>query len=159
MRTSSRAWSAFVIAAALGAAAVLASGTGARAQESPLMTAYVGGVDSGSGAVPELVVSNLSSTEMTLDLVLRDTAGAVVASHPAEIALAGGQTLALDLNAQLKREVPRGKKPYRGLMTVEVGGDEAFGPDSVLVHVTQYFGSRKRPRAAFVLRPTYHAVN
>ena len=159
MRTSNRAWSAFAIAAALGAAAVLSSGTRARAQAEPMTTAYVGGVDTGSGAVPELVLSNLSNTSMTLDLVLRDGAGAVLVNHPAEIPLAGSQTVAVDLLAQLKRDVPRGKKPYRGIVMVEVGGDSSFGQDSVLVHVTQYFGSRKRPRAAFVLRPAYRAVN
>jgi hypothetical protein len=135
-------------------AASLATRDAARA-EGASCSAFVGGADSSKGAVPELVLSNLTDTVYTLDLTLRDRAGVVLASRDDEITLDPRATLQVDLLEQIRRDLPARTKPYAGLFSVEVRGDAPFAPETVLVHVTQYFGSRKAPKAAYVLRPGF----
>lgn len=143
------------------AAALLATGLWASrgAVADPVTAAVIGGVDSSPGAVPELVVSNLTSAAQTLDVVILDTDGATIVSHTADITLGPRATVAVDLLEQLRRDLPKKTKPYAGLFTVEVRGDVAFTESNVLVHVTQFFGTRKKPKAAFVLRPVFRSLN
>jgi hypothetical protein len=63
--------------------------------------------------------------------------------------------VAVDLMEQFSRDLPKRTKPYQGLFSVEVSGASPFGANTVLIHVTQFYGSRKNPKAAFVLPATY----
>lgn len=153
-RSSVRALVLCVSACAGAVAASVASREAARA-DGVSCSAFVGGADSSKGAVPELVLSNLTDSAMSLDLTLRDAAGQVLVSRDDEVALEPRATVQVDLLEQIRRELPGRTKPYAGLFTVEVRGDAPFAEDAVLVHVTQYFGSRKAPKAAYVLRPAF----
>jgi hypothetical protein len=142
--------------------AVLAGALGAAMLERPSAraatagwAAYVGGVDTSAGTAPELVVWNAAPQEVTLDLVLVDKLGATILEAPGEIVLGPRQTVTVDLNARLRRDLPKGAKPYAGMLTVELHGPAPFASDTALVHVTQYYGTRKRPRVAYVLRALF----
>lgn len=117
--------------------------------------AYVGGVDTSAGTATELVVWNAAPQEVTLDLVLRDRAGAVLVDGPGEIVVGARQTVTVDLHERLRRDLAKGAKPYAGTLSVELHGAPPFTSDTAIVHVTQYFGTRKKPRTAFVLRALF----
>lgn len=144
---------AFLGAATLAAGAAFVLAPVGRAQEIVPVTAYIGGVDTKAKSASEIVLSNLTSSSFTLNLVLRDTDGTAIVDRPGEITLNPRQTKAVDILEQLRRGLPLRTKPYAGILTVEVSGDPPFSEETVLVHVTQYYGPRKTPRAAFVLRP------
>lgn len=151
-----------VLWAALGLAAIAAASTAALRSEPARAagtgcTAYFGGVTSEKGAVPELVLFNTGDATLTLDLLLRDASGTVLADRADELTLGPRQTLAVDLLEQLARDVDRPAKPYAGLLSVEVHGDAGFDGDVVIAHVAQYFGKRTKPTAAYVLRPVFVA--
>ena len=46
-------------------------------------------------------------------------------------------------------------KAYLGLVTAELTGDAPFGSTTTLVHATQYFGPRKKPKAGFVVKALF----
>jgi hypothetical protein len=144
-----------LLATSVAAVGMLHATAGAQAT---LSTAFVGGIETGRSAVPELVVFNTSASEMTLNLVLRSPAGVSLANLPA--ALTGGprQSLYRDLRADLARAGTKGRA-YVGAFTAEVSGEAPFAPSTTIVHVTQYFGSRKKPRAAFVVRPVFNETS
>jgi hypothetical protein len=145
-------------AVALAGAAALAGFSAARAA-GPTCTAFIGGVETAKTIVPELVVLNTAGADMTLDLVLRNAAGQAIVTLPAAVAVPARQTVFVDLQEKLKTAGLNGK-PYVGLFAVELTGEAPFGADAAVVHVTQYFGSRRKPKAAFTLRPLFPpAVN
>ena len=45
------------------------------------------------------------------------------------------------------------RQPY-----VELTGDAPFSEDAVIVHATQYFGKRKKPRGAVIQRALFRTV-
>ena len=143
----------FLAAAALGAA-LLVRGE-ADAQAVIVSTAHFAGAQSDKRSVPELVLFNTTSTAMTLDLQLVAPDGSVLVDRAGEIALGSRQTAFVNLAAELAQDLPEGTKPYRGSFSVVVSGAEPFGESTVIAHVAQYFGSRKSPKAAYVLRPLY----
>lgn len=144
-----------VVAAVLGAAAASFGGRDTARAEGASCSAFVGGADASKGAVPELVLSNLTDSEMTLDLVLRDKVGVAIIDRQGEITLSPRATMSVDLLEQFRRGLPKRTKPYASLFSVEVRGVDPFASNTVLMHVTQYFGSRSKPKAAFVLRPEF----
>ncbi|MCE9637823.1 MAG: hypothetical protein K8T90_19155 [Planctomycetes bacterium] len=147
-----------VLAAILAATVSVGLWAARGAAADPVTAAIVGGVDSSAGAVPELVLSNLTSATQTLDILLLDANGDTLVSHAADVTLGPRATVAVDLLEQLRRDLPKKAKPYAGIFTVEVRGDAGFTESAVLVHVTQFFGTRKKPKAAFVLRPVFRAL-
>lgn len=158
MTTETRSTRPFAFAALVAAAALAGLWAAPWASAEPVTAAVVGGVDSSAGAVPELVLSNLTGASQTLDIVLLDASGNEIVNHPADVTLGPRQTVAVDLIEQLSRGLPKKTKHYAGLFTVEVRGDAGFTTDSTLVHVTQFFGTRKKPKAAFVLRPVFRPL-
>ena len=119
--------------------------------------AFVGGLEAGKSADPELVVLNTTSSSMTLDLVLRGTDGPVLADLPGSLTVGPNQTIARDLRADLAH-AGSGGRAYVGVFSAEVSGEDPFAASTVVVHVTQYFGSRKKPKAAFVVRPLFSSA-
>jgi hypothetical protein len=154
-RIGTRTWIAVGAIAALGVALLAADRTAARAGSAGTCTAFVGGVSSAKGAVPELVIFNTQFSSITLDLKLLDADGMVLVDRPAEITVTSQQTVNIDLIEQLKRGLPKTTKPYAGTFTVQLNGPVGFTTDVYLVHVTQYFGSKAKPKAAYVLRPVF----
>lgn len=142
------------VAAAAGLAVAAALGT-AGAQEEVRRAAHFAGVDGGKGAAPELVLFNTTGTPMTLDLKLVDPEGNVLVDRADEIELGFQQTAFVDLAEQLRRDLPRNVKPYRGSFAVVVSGGPPFDASTVVGHVAQYYGARARPKAAFVLQPLF----
>jgi hypothetical protein len=148
-----------VLAAALavgGFAAVRASG-----QETPTAYAYLGGLETGKSAVPELVVFNTQAEDLSLTLVLRDEAGRALATSAAPLVVGGFKTAAQSLSALLLTAGTAGK-PYAGRFSLEVSGGLPFSQDNAVVHVTQYFGrpakgavKPAKPTSAFVVRPLF----
>lgn len=143
------------LAAALAGGLALAGRLSARADGAETCIARIGGVEAGRKVAPELVVFNLTNQQMTFDLVLRDTEGEEQVNRPGEFSVGPRATVAVDLNEQLARGLGKGQKPYEGLIAAEISAPAPFGPDAAVVHVTQYFGKRKSPKAAFVLEPAY----
>lgn len=121
--------------------------------------ALIGGVEASKKSSPELVLFNTASGSYTLDLTLRDADGNVIVSRDGEISVGAYQTVGIDLMEQIRRDLPKKTKPYAGLFSAEITGDTPFGPDTVLVHVTQFYGSRKNPKAAFVLPAVFRDPN
>ncbi len=77
----------------------------------------------------------------------------VAEPHPQEANLLGGE--ARGLGCELTRDLPGKAKVPPGLLQIQVTGAAPFGEDTVLIHVTQYFGTRRRPKAAMVLPAVY----
>lgn len=124
-------------------------------------TAYIGGVEVDRKAPLEVTLFNTTNAEMTLDLLVRsvdDHVGdpdTVLVDRPASLTLGPRQTLIVDVGDELARDLPKKTKAYRGRVAVEVCGDAPFGPDTVAVHATQFFGNRKRPKSAYVVEPLF----
>lgn len=161
MPSMSRTLAAAALAAGIvagGALLVSRNGGEARAADGAApCTAFLAGLGTTKGSVPELVVFNVTDTELSLDLTLRDGEGAVLVSREAEVVVAPRQTVFVDLLEQLARDLPRGEKPHAGPLAVELRGEAGFDASTAIVHVVQYFGSKAKPRAAYVLRPVYRA--
>lgn len=134
---------------------VLATRAPAVAGASGTCTAYIGGASSAKGAVPELVVFNTTFSTLTLDLKLLDPDGTVLIDRPGEVVVNAQQTLSVDLLEQLRRGLPKTTKPYAGTFTVQLDGPEGFSQDFVVLHLTQYFGSKAKPKAAYILKPLF----
>ncbi len=145
-----------LILGCLAAAAAVAVGVaGARAQEATT-TAYIAGIETSRSAVPEIVLFNTTSTQIDIDLVLRGPTGAVVLDREEPLVLAPDAILLVSLQEEIAAVTPPRTKPYEGLLAAELTGDATqFDDDRVIVHATQYYGSRKKPKAAFVVRPLF----
>lgn len=146
------------LAGAVAASSVSERGT-ARAAGSTI-AAIVGGVDASATGTPELVVWNLGPQPLTLDVLVRDATGNAIANAAGTIEIPTRGTVTDDVKARLRAGLAKGAKPYAGFVSVELrqaASDVAssFSSDTAIVHVTQYYGSRKAPKAAFVLRPLY----
>lgn len=134
---------------------ILATREPAVAGASGTCTAYIGGASSAKGAVPELVIFNTTFSTLTLDLKLLDPDGQVLIDRPAEIVVNGQQTLSVDLLEQFRRGLPKSAKPYAGTFTVQIDGPQGFSEDFIILHLTQYFGSKAKPKAAYILKPVF----
>ena len=118
-------------------------------------TALMAGFQTAKEVVPELVLFNTLGVPVTLDLVIKDADGDVLVDRADEVTVEGDQTIIVSLQEQLSRDLEKKEKPYQGLLLVELTGDAPFGPDTVILHCTQFFGNRKKPKAAFILQPRY----
>ena len=148
------------LAGALGAVALVAAicwtlPTRTAQADGPTCTAVVAGAQPQKKNAAELVVMNLTPAAATFDLRLRDADGNVLTERPGEVTVNARGTAAIDLFDQLARDLPNREKPYSGLVAVELVGDATLTADNFLVHVTQYFGKRKKPKGAVVLKPTF----
>lgn len=139
--------------ASLAAAALFLGEAGA--QQATVSSAHFGGAQSQKGAVPELVLFNTTAAPMTLDLRLVAADGTTLVDRAGEIDLGSRQTVFVSLAEQLSRDLPKGVAPYKGTFSVVVSGADPFAESTVVAHVAQYFGSRKSPKAAYVLRPLF----
>ena len=144
-----------LLASAICALAVAPHGRAAA--QAATSSAFIGGLETGKSADPELVVLNTTSSSMTLDLKLRGTDGTVLADLPGSLALGPNQTIARDLRADLA-QAGSGGRAYVGVFSAEVSGGDPFAASTAIVHVTQYFGNRKKPKAAFVVRPLFSSA-
>jgi hypothetical protein len=120
-------------------------------------TAFIGGIQTDKATAPELVIFNTTAETMTLDLVLRAPNGTALVTTPAAFTLTGHQTGFFDLKALLATKGLNGKA-YLGTFSAEVTGAPPFSENDAVIHVTQYFGSRKKPKSAFVIRPVFNPV-
>lgn len=147
----------FVLTAAAAAVVVAAAFVfrGAAQADGTSCTAYVAGVDTSRGAVPQVVVSNLTSGEMTLDLKVVDPDGTTLIDRAGELVVPGLGTREFDLVGELRQGLTRREKHFQGVVSVEVTGGTPFSSETAVVHVTQYYGTRKRPRAGYVIRPLF----
>lgn len=143
-------------ATALAAAGFAVLHTGVLAQ-SVTARAFLGGLETGKTSIPELVVLNTTSSAMTLDLKLRGPDGAVLANRAAALAVGPLATGTLNLQTELATAGASGK-PYVGTFSCELSGEAPFDQTTTVVHVTQYFGKRTKPKAAFVIRPIFAPV-
>jgi hypothetical protein len=117
--------------------------------------AWIGGGEAGKQRAAEIVVFNTSGFPIPLDLRIRDSEGVVIVERLGELSVGPQQTVFVDVQAELTRDLARKEKPYQGLFSVELTGPAPFGPDDVVVHLAQYFGKRKNPKAAFVVRALF----
>jgi hypothetical protein len=143
------------------AAAALAAAFGvrvaARAQASTT-TAFLGGLTNDKAAVPEIFVFNTTGASLTLDVVLRGPDGTTLVTHAGALSVAPFATSVLNLATELAKAGPNAK-PYRGVFSAAVSGDAStFSDQTCIVHATQYFGTLKSPRAAFVVRPLFNST-
>ncbi len=121
-------------------------------------TAFLAGAQSGKKTPVELVVFNTTATAFTLDLIIRDPAGIELVNRPGEIAVAARATAIVSIEEQLSRDLDRKTKPYEGIVSIELVGDSPFDEEQVIVHATQYFGKRSKPKGAVVFRPLFELV-
>lgn len=149
-----------LLAAALALGAVAAGFAVARANGTTCI-AYVGGLETGKQAVPELVVFNTTPQEMVISVTLRDATGLELAATAAPITIAAFNSAYLSLSTLLLTAGEDGK-PYQGRITAEITGAEPFADGAAVVHVTQYFGKSTKeglrpakPKGAFVVRPLF----
>ena len=148
MFTTRRTLTAIAFAAAIGVAGHLT----AQADGGAGCTVFVGGADSSKKGNPELVIFNTVDASHSLDLQILDGDGNTLVDRADEIALTRYQTATIDLNEQLERDLERREKRYSGPISVVIsGGGPGFGPNTVLIHVAQYYGKRSNPKTAFVL--------
>jgi hypothetical protein len=119
--------------------------------------AVIGGLQIDKSSVPEIVAFNTTNASITLDLVVRAVDGTSIATHAAALTLGPRATGVISLQAELAHAGAK-SKPYAGIVTAEVSGDASlFSDTTTIVHATQYFGSRKSPKAGFVIRPLFVA--
>jgi len=118
-------------------------------------TAYISGLETSKKSPVELVVLNTTGREMTLDLVLLDTAGDEVLNRPGGVVVGPRAMAIVSLEAELGRDLPKKTKAFSGVVAIELSGDSGFGSDTTVVHATQYYGKRKRPRGAAVFRALF----
>lgn len=143
-------------AAVLAVAGFAVLHTAALAQ--PVVTsAFLGGLETGKTSVPELVVLNTSNSAVTLDLKLRAADGSVLVNRAAAITVGAQATAFVNLQTELATAGVSGK-PYVGTFSAQVSGEAPFDQTTTIVHATQYFGKRTKPKAAFVIRPIFGPV-
>jgi hypothetical protein len=150
--------SLFVLALAAAAAVPLAVGSHLAHASAGTCSAHLAGLETSKKTPVELVVFNGTGEELTLDLTLLDAAGNSVLERPAGVVVGSFQTRVVSLEEELKRDLAKKEKPFEGLVAIELVGDDPFGPDDVIVHATQYFGKRKKPKGAVVFRPLFRDV-
>jgi hypothetical protein len=117
--------------------------------------AYLSGLETSKKTPVELVVLNTTGVEMTLDLRLFDKEGNVVLDRPGGVVAGPRAMVAVSLEAELARDLPKKVKPYSGLVAIELSGDPGFRSETAIVHATQYFGKRNKPRGAAVFRALF----
>lgn len=149
-----------LLVAAVALGAVVAGLTVARAN-GVTCTAFVGGLETGKEAVPELVVFNTTAQQMSVNVTLRDATGLQLATTAAPLTIDGFHSVFLSLSTMLTTAGPDGK-PYQGRITAEITGAAPFADGAAVVHVTQYFGKAAKggvrpakPKGAFVVRPLF----
>jgi hypothetical protein len=149
-----------LLATAVALGAVVAALAVARANGTTCK-AYLGGLETGKQAVPELVVFNTTAQQMTVNVTVRDATGLTLATAPAPIVIDGFHSAFLSLSTLLTTAGEDGK-PYEGRITAEVTGDTPFADGTAVVHATQYFGKAAKggvrpakPKAAFIVRPLF----
>jgi len=140
-----------VIAGALA----LALGQLAARADGAACTAYLSGLQTSKKSPVELVVLNTTAAEMTLDLRLVDADGNEVLSRPGGVVAGPRAMVIVSLEEELSRDLPKRTKPFEGVVGIELSGDGAFRSDTAIVHATQYFGKRKKPRGAAVFRALF----
>jgi hypothetical protein len=118
-------------------------------------TAYLSGLETSKKSPVELVVLNTTGVEMTLDLRLVDVEGNLVLDRPGGVVVGPRAMVAVSLEEELSRDLARKEKPFQGLVAIELSGDPGFRSDTAIVHATQYFGKRKKPRGAAVFRALF----
>jgi hypothetical protein len=142
--------------AALAVAGFAVLHSGALAQ-SVTTSAFLGGLETGKTSVPELVVLNTTNSALSLDLKLRAADGTVLVNRAAALLVGAQATGVLNLQTELATAGVNGK-PYLGTFSAQVSGESPFDQSTAIVHVTQYFGKRTKPKAAFVIRPIFGPV-
>jgi len=139
---------------AAGAVSLAVGHLAARA-EGTSTTAYLSGLETSRKTPVEVVVFNSTAVEVTLDLRVRDKDGGTLVERPGEVVVGPYATSVVSVEEQLARDLPPKTRPYEGLVAVDLTGMTPFAEDTVLVHGTQYFGKRKKPRGAVVFRALY----
>ena len=139
---------------AAGAGALLAGQYVARA-DGANCTAYLSGLETSKKSPVEVVVLNTTAVEMRLDLRLLDREGTVLVDRPGGVVAGPRAMVAVSVEEELSRDLARKEKPFEGLIAIELSGDPNFRSDTAVVHATQYFGKRKKPRGAAVFRPIF----
>ena len=148
----------FAAALALGA---VAAALGVARANGVTCSAFVGGLETGKQAVPELVIFNTTAEQMSVNVTLRDSSGLQLATTAAPIVIDGFHSSFLSLSTLLQTAGEDGK-PYQGRVNAEVTGAAPFADGAAVVHVTQYFGKPQKggfrpskPKGAFVVRPLF----
>lgn len=121
-------------------------------------SARMAGLETSRKTPVELVAFNSTDSELTLDLRLLDPSGDVVLERPGGVVVGPFKTAVVSLEEELARDLAKKEKPYEGLVAIELVGVSPFAADTVIVHATQYFGKRKRPRGAVIVRPLFRDV-
>ena len=121
-------------------------------------SAHMAGLETSRKTPVEVVAFNGSGVGVTLDLRLLDAAGDVVLDRPGAIVVAPFGTAIVSLEQELSRDLAPKQRPFEGIVAVELVGAAPFADDTVIVHATQYFGKRKKPRGAVVFRPLFREV-
>jgi hypothetical protein len=118
-------------------------------------TAYLSGLESSKKSPVELVVLNTTAAEMNLDLRVLDREGNVLVDRQGAVVAGPRAMVALSIEGELARDLPKGQKAHQGLVAIELSGDPNFNDRTAIVHATQYFGKRKKPRGAAVHRALF----
>lgn len=121
-------------------------------------SATMAGLETGKKTPVEIVAFNPTGVEIRLDLRVLDASGELLRERPDEIVLTPFRTAVVSVEEFLSRDLAKKEKPYSGLVAVELTGDAPFAEDTVIVHATQYFGKRKKPRGAVIHRPLFRDV-
>ena len=80
--------------------------------------------------------------------------GRLVIDREDEISVNPQGSVFVSIEEQLGRDL-RSRDVYKGMVALEITGDAPFGEEAFLVHATQYFGKRKRPKGAAIHRPLF----
>jgi hypothetical protein len=139
----------------MAAALLLAVGQFAARAAGTTCTAYLSGLETSKKSPVELVVLNATGAEMTLDLRLLDSGGNEILFRPGGVVVGARAMEIISLEAELSRDLPKRTKPFEGVVAIELSGDGGFRSETAIVHATQYFGKRKRPRGAAVYRALF----
>ena len=158
MRLTHRLLTFAALAALLLTAGQLAMGTDLARANGAACSAHMAGLETSKSTPVEIVVFNSTASEITLDLRLLDTEGDAVLERQGGIVIGSFKTAIVSLEAELARDLAKKQKPFQGIVAVELTGDAPFAEDAVLVHATQYFGKRKRPRGAVIHRALFRTV-
>ena len=136
-------------------AATLAAGQFVARADGANCTAYLSGLETSKKTPVELVVLNTTAVEMRLDLRLYDSEGTLVLERAGGVVAGPFEMATVSLEEELSRDLERKEKPFQGLVAIELDGDPNFRSDTAIVHATQYFGKRKKPRGAAVFRALF----
>ncbi len=121
-------------------------------------TAHLGGIEAGRRSVPEVTVFNAQevAAPVDIDVIVRDADGNELVNLPDALSLGSFQSGSVNLWTEITRDLPRRTRPYQGLVSVELASSsEDFNAEMVLIHVTQFFGNRRRPKGAILFRATF----